>query len=151
MRGQEEKIQKSTTCESCSLLLKRNTRKKYAEMVKKYAEMVMATVLQGVGSQMISVFLFILTFIFLGFQQKKCKIRMILKELLLLFSQSVVSDSPNPMDCTPPGSSVHGIAQARTLEWVPISFSRASSRPRGQTHVSCLAGGFFTTMPLGLY
>ena len=49
MRGQEEKILKST-CESCSLLLKRNTRKKYAEMVKKYAEMVMATVLQGVGS-----------------------------------------------------------------------------------------------------
>ena len=33
----------------------------------------------------------------------------------------------NPMDCSPPGSSVHGILQARILEWVAISFSRASS------------------------
>jgi len=48
------------------------------------------------------------------------------------------------MGCSPPGSSVHGISQARILEWVAISFSR-SSRPRDQTHVSCLAGGFFTT------
>ena len=36
----------------------------------------------------------------------------------------------NPMDCSPPGSSVHGILQARILEWVAISFSRGSSRPR---------------------
>ena len=35
-----------------------------------------------------------------------------------------------PMDCSPPGSSVHGILQARILAWVAISFSRASSRPR---------------------
>ena len=123
MRGQEEKILKST-CESCSLLLKRNTRKKYAEMVKKYAEMVMATVLQGVGSQMISVFLFILTFIFLSFQQKKCKIHMILKELLLLFSHLVVSDSLQSHGLYPTSSSVHGISQARILEWVAIFFSR---------------------------
>ena len=45
----------------------------------------------------------------------------------------------NPMDCRPPGSSVHGISQARTLEWVAISFSRGSSQPRGQTHISCLS------------
>ena len=51
----------------------------------------------------------------------------------------------NPMDCSPPGSSVHGILQERTLEWVAISSSRRSSRPRDQTCISCVAGGFFTT------
>ena len=39
----------------------------------------------------------------------------------------------NPMDCSSPGSSIHGILQARILEWVAISFSRGSSRPRYQT------------------
>ena len=43
----------------------------------------------------------------------------------------------NRMDCSLPGSSVHGILQARVLEWVAISFSRGSSQPRDQTHVSC--------------
>ena len=43
------------------------------------------------------------------------------------------------MDCSPPGSSVCGILQARILEWVGISFSRGSSLPRGQTHVSCVS------------
>ena len=47
------------------------------------------------------------------------------------------------MDCSLPGSSVHGILQARILEWVAISFSRASSQPRVQTWVSCIAGRFF--------
>ena len=42
------------------------------------------------------------------------------------------------MDCSPPGSSVHGIFQARILEWVAISYSRGSSRPRDQTHISCI-------------
>ena len=41
----------------------------------------------------------------------------------------------NPMDCSPPGSSVHGISQARILEWVAMSFSRGSSPPRDQTHL----------------
>ena len=41
----------------------------------------------------------------------------------------------DPMDCSPPGSSVHGISQARILEWMAISFSRGSSRPRDGTHV----------------
>ena len=49
-----------------------------------------------------------------------------------------------PMDCSLPGSFVHGISQARILEWVVISFSRGSSRPRDRTHVSWLASGFFT-------
>ena len=49
----------------------------------------------------------------------------------------------NPMDCNLPGSSVHGILQARLLEWVAIPFSRESSRLRDQTWVSCIAGRFF--------
>ena len=48
------------------------------------------------------------------------------------------------MDCSPSGNSVHGILQARMLEWVSISFSRGPSRPRNQTLVSCIAGRFFT-------
>ena len=44
----------------------------------------------------------------------------------------------NPMGCSPPGFSLHGIAQARTPEWVSISFSRGSSRPSDQTSVSCI-------------
>ena len=57
---------------------------------------------------------------------------------LLLFICSVVSDSLRPQDCSPPGSSVHGILQARILEWITISSSRGSSPPRDQTHVSCI-------------
>ena len=48
------------------------------------------------------------------------------------------------MDCSPPGSSVHGISQARILEWGVIPFSRAFSQLRDRTCVSCLAGRFFT-------
>ena len=55
----------------------------------------------------------------------------------------------NPMDCSPPGSSVHGILQARILEWVAISFSRRSSQPGDQTLVSCIAGRFFTVYAMG--
>ena len=51
----------------------------------------------------------------------------------------------DPMGCNPPGSSVHRIFQARILEWVAISFSRGSSQPRDQSHISYIAGGFFTT------
>ena len=46
----------------------------------------------------------------------------------------------DPVECSPPGSSVHGISQARILEWVITSFSRGSSPPRDQTWISCLAG-----------
>ena len=48
------------------------------------------------------------------------------------------------MDYSPPGSSVHGIFQARILEWVTIPFSKRSSWPWHQTWFSCIAGGFFT-------
>ena len=53
----------------------------------------------------------------------------------------------DPVDCSPPASSVHGISQARILEWIAISFSRESFQPRDQTRLSCvfcIAGGFFT-------
>ena len=53
------------------------------------------------------------------------------------------------MDCSLPGSSVHGIFQARILKWVAISFSRASSPPRNQTNISCLGRGFFTCRATG--
>ena len=49
----------------------------------------------------------------------------------------------DPMDCSLPGSSVHRIRQARTLEWFAIPFSRGSSWPWNQTQVSYLAGRFF--------
>ena len=45
----------------------------------------------------------------------------------------------DPMDCSPPGSSVHGILQARTLELVAIFFSRGSSQPRDRTRVPCIS------------
>ena len=58
-----------------------------------------------------------------------------------------MSDSCDPVDCSLPGSSVCVIFRAGILDWVVIFFSRGSSQPSDQTHVSCLAGGFFTTVP----
>ena len=60
------------------------------------------------------------------------------------FSYSVISDSYDPMDCSLPGSSVHGFLQARILKWVAMASSRGSSWPRDQTQVSCIAGRFLT-------
>ena len=54
----------------------------------------------------------------------------------------------DPMDCSPPGSPVHGILEARILEKVAIPFSR-SSQPRDQTQISCVAGRFFTVWNTG--
>ena len=70
---------------------------------------------------------------------------------LLRRSQSY-STLYSPMDCSPPVPSVHGISQARTQEWVAISFSRGFSWPRDQTCVSCrscITGRFFSPEPLG--
>ena len=67
-----------------------------------------------------------------------------LNTCVVVVSHSVVSNSLQPMNCSPPGSSVHVILQARILKWVAISFSRGSSQPRDQTWVSCTAGRFFT-------
>ena len=60
--------------------------------------------------------------------------------MCVLFSQSCLTLCGS-MDCSSPGSSVHGILQARMLEWVAISFSEGSSQPRDQTcvsHVFCI-------------
>ena len=57
----------------------------------------------------------------------------------------------DPMDCTPPGSSVHGILQARILECAAMPSSKESSRPRDHTRVSCIccvAGEFFTLISI---
>ena len=55
----------------------------------------------------------------------------------------------NSMDCSLPGSSVHGIFQARILEWVALPFSRGSFQPRDRTQVCHIAGGFFTIWATG--
>ena len=60
------------------------------------------------------------------------------------FSPSVVFNSFDPMDCSPPGSSVLGFFQAGILEGVAISYSMGSSQPRDWTPVSHIAGRFFT-------
>ena len=63
------------------------------------------------------------------------------------FPSKTESESPTLchfMDCSPPGSSIHGILYARILEWVAMPFSRASSQPSDGTQVSRIAGRFFT-------
>ena len=78
-------------------------------------------------------------------------IKLVIHILSLCMLQSCLTLC-NPMDCSLPASSVHGILQARILEWVAMPSSRGSSWPRDQTHVSCvscIAGRFFTTEPLG--
>ena len=56
----------------------------------------------------------------------------------------------DPMDCSPPGSSVHGIIQARMLQWVAISYSMGNAEIKPPSSVSpALAGEFFTTEPPG--
>ena len=69
------------------------------------------------------------------------------KEIKLSFS-GVVLLFCDLVDWSLPRSSVYGISQARALEWVAISFSRASSWPRDQKHISCIS---FTTVPSGSY
>ena len=55
----------------------------------------------------------------------------------------------SPTRCNPMDYIVHGILQARILEWVAIPFSRGSSQSRDLTQVSCIAGGFFPAEPQG--
>ena len=63
---------------------------------------------------------------------------------LIVLSHSVMSKSCNSIVCSLPSSSVHGILQARILEWLAISFSRGSSEARNWTRVSRIAGRLFT-------
>ena len=69
------------------------------------------------------------------------------KTVRVLVAQSCLTLG-DPIDCSPPGSSVYGILQARTLEWVTISFSKGSSRPKDRTLVPCVTGRFFTKSEL---
>ena len=55
----------------------------------------------------------------------------------------------DPLDCSPSGSSIHEVFQARILEWVAISYSRGSFQPRDRTCIPCIAGGFLTSEPPG--
>ena len=64
--------------------------------------------------------------------------------MLCLIAQSCLTLC-DPMDCSLPGSSVHGIFQAKILEWVAISCSQGSSQPRDKTVSPAVAGRFFTT------
>ena len=73
-------------------------------------------------------------------------------KLLVYFTCLQAQSGPtlcNPMDCSLPGSSAHGILQARILEWVVMPSSRGSSQPRDRICVSWIASGFFTTEPPG--
>ena len=67
-----------------------------------------------------------------------------LSEKVKMLATQWCSLPATPMNCSLPGSSVHGILQARKLEWVAIPFSRGSSWPREWTKASCIAGRFFT-------
>ena len=75
----------------------------------------------------------------------------ILKEIGPEYSEELISEVAqwcltlcDPMDCSLPGSSIHGIFQARILQWVAISFSKRSSQPRDWTQVSRIVGRRFT-------
>ena len=70
-------------------------------------------------------------------------------QAVCVLSCSVESDC-NPMGCSPSGSSVHGISQARILEWVAISSCRRSFRPRDRVLVSCLLHWQADFLPLNL-
>ena len=68
------------------------------------------------------------------------------EECVCVFSHIQLRD---PMDHSPPDSSVHGILQARILEWVAMPPSRGCSQPRDRTLVSCIVGLFFIAEPPG--
>ena len=87
-----------------------------------------------------------------GFEERKLVFFILLVQTahfsVCVFSHSDVPDLfCNSMDCSPPDSTIHGIFQARILEWVAIFYSRGSSWPRDRTWVSCV--GFFTAEPSG--
>ena len=65
-----------------------------------------------------------------------------------LYTYKSATKSLLEVPCSLSGSSVHGILQARILEWVVIPFSRRSSQPRDRTQVSHIAGGFFTILAM---
>ena len=60
-----------------------------------------------------------------------------------VLSRSIVPNPCDPMDCSQPGSSVHGILEARILKWITMPSSRVSVQSRDWAQVSCIADGFF--------
>ena len=84
-----------------------------------------------------------------GNQQQACHLGYPSFCVVAVPSLSCVQFFCDLMECSPLGSSVHGISQVRILVWVAISCSRGSSQPRDQTQVSCIAGGFFAAEPAG--
>ena len=70
--------------------------------------------------------------------QTHYQLRLLVTERFLCWVSCVGSVVSNPVDCSPPGSSVHSIFQARILEWVDTSFYRGSSQTRDPTHISCI-------------
>ena len=79
-----------------------------------------------------------------NFNLDKCKMSSSSSSIQATSLQSCPTLS-DPMDYSPPGSSVHGIFQERILEWVAISFSRGSSWSRDPTQISCIGSQVFTT------
>ena len=75
----------------------------------------------------------------------------VLKQILLLLSCFNLVRLCGPMDCSRPGSSVHGILQARILKWVAMPSSKSSSQPKDRTQISCIAGRFFTIWASRVY
>ena len=78
-----------------------------------------------------------------------CKVSQQILEKCKCWSLSRILVFATPRTVAPPGSSIHGILQARTLEWVAMPSSGGSSWPRDRTRVSCIAGGLLTKMQLG--
>ena len=89
----------------------------------------------------------------ISFGDQQHSIMIIVKKAMPYHAQSLQSCLTlwDPMDCSPSGSSVHGIFQAKIPEWVAMPSSRRSSWPRDWTLISCvfcIAGGFFNAEPL---
>ena len=102
---------------------------------------------QGQGSWMTCLIYFIFSDMQeFGFPRDSCPTVLF---VAVIYSLSHVWTFCSSMEYSPPGSSVHGISQARILEWVAISFFKGSSWPRDRTRVSCLTNWLFTTEPPG--
>ena len=104
--------------------------------------------LSGRKNKKVMLFFFCLHFFLIGFillEQFRftAKCFFVYKLVLSEVAQSCLTLC-DPMDCSLPGSSVHGIFQATVLEWTAISFSRGSSQPRDRTRVSCIVDRCFT-------
>ena len=92
--------------------------------------------------------------LYLRMEQSFQEIRSMTLVFTCVYAQSLQSCPIlcSPVDCSPPGSPVQGILQARILEWVAVPSCRGSCQTRDQTQVfcgSCIVGGFFTTEPPG--